>query len=380
MTDEIQEGVGTQTIDYDNLTLPDPDAKKEDDNIESEEEQQSEEVTEDVNEETQEEVTEDATDSSETNETAKEESEGVEEVEETTNEVDEPTELPEEPSSVFDISAETEGVIKDLNELKEVSQVLSDPFFNKLYNYYKSTGDVKPFLDANSKDYSKMSDIDILKLKHLEDYKDFDLEPEVVSQLFEEEVLSKFEGKDDDGLEGKVALAKLKREAKKARSSFIETQNEFIAPTLEEKPKIDEAEIVKQRNEARKLAANQLKDVVKGNKLSVEISEGVDAIKLDVDPSQVIEAAINPMEWMSRSIVKNGVTDWSTLSQMVAFTNNPQGFLENLNKHGNNLGQKKFVEKNLKNKPKASGRKPTNSTSSSDPYSLEAFRNAKIRN
>ena len=150
--------------------------------------------------------------------------------------------------------------------------------------------------------------------------------------------------------------------------------------SLEEKPKIDEAEIVKQRNEARKLAANQLKDVVKGNKLSVEISEGVDAIKLDVDPSQVIEAAINPMEWMSRSIVKNGVTDWSTLSQMVAFTNNPQGFLENLYKHGNNLGQKKFVEKNLKNKPKASGRKPTNSTSSSDPYSLEAFRNAKIRN
>ena len=57
----------------------------------------------------------------------------------------EPTELPEEPSAVFDVSAETEGVIKDLNELKEVSQVLSDPFFNKLYNYYKSTGDVKPF-------------------------------------------------------------------------------------------------------------------------------------------------------------------------------------------------------------------------------------------
>tara|TARA_R110002073_G_scaffold27340_1_gene88390 strand:- start:2378 stop:3517 length:1140 start_codon:yes stop_codon:yes gene_type:complete len=376
MSNDMQEGFNSQDIDYDNLVLPDPDDNKEEDKVESEEE--TDEVTEEVTNEAEEEVTEDTVDGDQTEDKPTEDtSEKVEEVQSEAIQADEPTEEVQEPSPIFDVSAETEGVIKDLKELKEVSQVLSDPFFNKLYNYYKSTGDVKPFLDANSKDYSKMSDIDILQLKHREDYKDFDLEPQVLAHLFEEEVLSKFEGKDDDGLEGKVALAKLKREASKARSSFIETQNEFLAPTLEEKPKIDEVDTVRQRNEARKLAANQLKDVVKDNKLSVEISEGVDAIKLDIDPSQVIEAAINPMEWMSRSIVKNGVTDWSTLSQMVAFTNNPQGFLQNLYKHGNNLGQKKFVEKNLKNKPKVSGRKPTNSISSSDPYSLEAFRNAK---
>ena len=46
MIDEIQEGVGSQTIDYDNLTLPDPDAKQENEQNESEEEQQTEEVNE----------------------------------------------------------------------------------------------------------------------------------------------------------------------------------------------------------------------------------------------------------------------------------------------------------------------------------------------
>jgi len=376
MNEDIQEGVVPQTIDYDNLDLPDPDAKQEDDQSESEEQQETEEVTEEVNEETQEEVTEDAADSSEKDETTKEESEGVEEVKETTNEVVEQTEITQESNALFDVGAETEGVIQDIDQLKEVSRVLSDPFFKKMYDYYKDTGDIKPFLQANSIDYSKMSDVEILRLKHQEDYKGYELEQDVINHLFEEEVLSKFEGREDDGLEAKVARARLKKEANQARSAFVNTQNEFMAPTLDGQPKVDEAEMVKQRNEQRRFAANQLKSVVKDNKLSVEIAEGVDALKLDIDPSKIIEAAINPMDWIAKSVIKDGQTDWNKLSQLVAFSNDPQGFLENLYKHGNNLGQKKFVEKNLKNKPKATGRKPTNSMAGTDPYSLEAFKNS----
>ena len=377
MNEDIQEGVGSQTIDYDNLTLPDPDAKQKDEQTESEEEQQTEEVTEEVNEETQEEVTDDATDSSEENETATEESERVEEVKETTNEAVEPTEVTQESNALFDVGAETEGVIKDIDQLKEVSRVLSDPFFKKMYDYYKDTGDIKPFLQANSTDYSKMSDVEILRIKHQEDYKDLDLSQDVMDHLFTEEVLEKFNGREDDSLEGKVALAKLKKEANQARSAFVNAQNEFMAPTLDGQPKVDEAEMVKQRNEQRRFAADQLKSVVKDNKLSVEIAEGVDALKLDIDPSKIIDAALSPVEWLQKTVVKDGQTDWNKLSQLVAFSNNPQGFKENLYKHGNNLGQKKFVEKNLKNKPKATGRKPTNGTAGLDPYSLEAFQNSK---
>ena len=381
MNDKIEEGVMEQTVDYDNLTLPDPDAKQEDKQPEPEEQQETEEVqeevtNEEVTNETEEEVTEDPADSSEENETTKEESKGAEEVKEGTNEAVEQTETTEESSPIFDINAETEGVIKDIDQLKEVSQVLSDPFFKKMYDYYKEAGDIKPFLQANSTDYSKMSDVEILRIKHREDYKDLDLSQDVMDHLFNEEVLEKFNGREDDSLEGKVALAKLKKEANQARSAFIKAQNEFLAPTLDGKPKVDEAEMVKQRNEQRRFAADQLKSVVKNNKLSVEIADGVDALKLDVDPSKIIEAAINPMGWISNSVVKDGQTDWNKLSQLVAFSNNPQGFKENLYKHGNNLGQKKFVEKNLKNKPKASGRKPTNNLAGLDPYSLEAFKNS----
>ena len=371
MIDEIQEGVGTQTIDYDNLTLPDPDAQQEDST-------DTEENNEEVTDEAQEEVTEDTTDSDQTEDEATEDtSEEVEEVQSETVQADEPTEPIQESSPIFDVGAETEGVIQDIDQLKEVSKVLSDPFFKKMYDYYKQTGDIKPFLQANSTDYSKMSDVEILRIKHQEDYKDLDLSQDVMDHLFQEEVLEKFNARDDDGLEGKVALAKLKKEANQARSAFVNTQNEFMAPTLEGQPKVDEAEMVKQRNEQRRFAADQLKSIVKDNKLSVEIAEGVDALKLDVDPSKIIEAAINPMDWIAKSVVKDGQTDWNKLSQLVAFSNNPQGFLENLYKHGNNLGQKKFVEKNLKNKPKATGRKPTNGTAGLDPYSLEAFKNSK---
>ena len=246
-----------------------------------------------------------------------------------------------------------------------------------MYDYYKQTGDIKPFLQANSTDYSKMSDVEILRIKHQEDYKDLDLSQDVMDHLFTEEVLEKFNGREDDSLEGKVALAKLKKEANQARSAFVNAQNEFMAPTLDGQPKVDEAEMVKQRNEQRRFAADQLKGIVKDNKLSVEVAEGVDALKLDVDPSKIIEAAINPMDWIAQTIVKNGQTDWNKLSQLVAFSNNPQGFKENLYKHGNNLGQKDFVQKNLKNKPKTTGRKPTNGTAGLDPYSLEAFKSSR---
>ena len=371
MIDEIQEGVGSQTIDYDNLTLPDPDAKQE-------EPTDTEENNEEVTDEVQEEVTEDTTDSDQTEDEATEDtSEEVEEVQSETVQADEPTEEVKESSPVFDVAAETEGVIQDIDQLKEVSRVLSDPFFKKMYDYYKQTGDIKPFLQANSTDYSKMSDVEILRIKHQEDYKDLDLSQDVMDHLFQEEVLEKFNARDDDGLEGKVALAKLKKEANQARSAFVNAQNEFMAPTLEGQPKVDEAEMVKQRNEQRRFAADQLKSVVKDNKLSVEIAEGVDALKLDIDPSKIIDAALSPVEWLQKTVVKNGQTDWNKLSQLVAFSNNPQGFKENLYKHGNNLGQKKFVEKNLKNKPKATGRKPTNGTAGLDPYSLEAFQNSK---
>ena len=371
MNDEIQEGVGTQTIDYDNLTLPDPDAKQE-------EPTDTEENNEEVTDEVQEAVTEDTTDSDQTEDKATEDtSEEVEEVQSETVQADEPTEPIQESSPIFDVAAETEGVIQDIDQLKEVSRVLSDPFFKKMYDYYKDTGDIKPFLQANSTDYSKMSDVEILRIKHQEDYKDLDLSQDVMDHLFTEEVLEKFNGREDDSLEGKVALAKLKKEANQARSAFVNAQNEFMAPTLEGQPKVDEAEMVKQRNEQRRFAADQLKSVIKDNKLSVEVAEGVDALKLDIDPSKIIDAALSPVEWLQKTVVKDGQTDWNKLSQLVAFSNDPQGFLGNLYKHGNNLGQKKFVEKNLKNKPKATGRKPTNGTAGLDPYSLEAFQNSK---
>ena len=370
MIDEIQEGVGAQTIDYDNLTLPDPDDKQE-------ESTDTEENNEEVTDEAQEEVTEDTTDSDQTeNEATTDTSEEVKEVQGNAVQADEPTEKVKESTPIFDVGAETNGVIQDIDQLKEVSRVLSDPFFKKMYDYYKQTGDIKPFLQANSTDYSKMSDIDILRIKHQEDYKDLDLSQDVMDHLFQEEVLEKFNARDDDGLEGKVALAKLKKEANLARSAFVNAQNEFMAPTLEGQPKVDEAEMVKQRNEQRRFAADQLKSVVKDNKLSVEIAEGVDALKLDIDPSKIIDAALSPIEWLQKTVVKDGQTDWNKLSQLVAFSNDPQGFKENLYKHGNNLGQKKFVEKNLKNKSKETGRKPTNGTAGLDPYSLEAFKNS----
>jgi len=371
MIDEIQEGVGSQTIDYDNLTLPDPDDKQE-------ESTDTEENNEEVTNEAEEEVTEDTNNSDQTeDETTTDTSEEVEEVQSDVVQADEPTEKVKESTPIFDVGAETNGVIRDIDQLKEVSRVLGDPFFKKMYDYYKDTGDIKPFLQANSTDYSKMSDIDILRIKHQEDYKDLDLSQDVMDHLFQEEVLEKFNARDDDGLEGKVALAKLKKEANQARSAFVNAQNEFMAPTLEGQPKVDEAEMVKQRNEQRRFAADQLKSVVKDNKLLVEIAEGVDALKLEIDPSKIIDAALSPVEWLQKTVVKDGQTDWNKLSQLVAFSNNPQGFKENLYKHGNNLGQKKFVEKNLKNKPKATGRKPTNGTAGLDPYSLEAFQNSK---
>ena len=343
----------TQKFDYDNFNLPDPDKQEAVAEVAVEEEVVEEEVVEE--EVVEEEVVEEKV---------------VEEV------IADVEKVEENPVGLFDISAETSGVISSLEELKEVSQVLSDPFFKKMYDYYKQEGNVKPFLEANSVDYSKMSDVQLLKMKHQEEYKELELSQDVIDQLFQEEVLDKFSDLEEDSLEGRVAKAKLKKEANIARSAFINRQNEFMAPALEGKPKVSDAEAVKQRNEQRKFVSDQLKTVIKDNKLSVEVAEGADALSVNIDPSKIIDAAIDPMTWISKAVVNNGQTDWNKLSQLVAFSNDPHGFIQNLYKHGNSLGQKKFVEKNLKNKTVVSGRKPTNSLSGLDPYSLEAFRAA----
>ena len=195
MSNDMQEGFNSQDIDYDNLVLPDPDDNKEEDKVESEEE--TDEVTEEVTNEAEEEVTEDTVDGYQTEDKPTEDtSEKVEEVQSEAIQADEPTEPTQESSPIFDVAAETEGVIQDIDELKEVSKVLSDPFFKKMYDYYKGTGDIKPFLQANSTDYSKMSDVEILRIKHQEDYKDLDLSQDVMDHLFTEEVLEKFNGRE----------------------------------------------------------------------------------------------------------------------------------------------------------------------------------------
>lgn len=336
----------------------------------------------DVEEDDQEEIVEDETTEEDDEIVNEEETEEESEVEADDQEEEETTEEENEAPPVFDINDFTEGGIKSQQELKEVAKVLKDPYFKKVFDYFKAEGTLQPFLQAYSTDYSKLSDIEVLKLKHKEQYEGLDLPEEVIEAAFQKDVASNLvlNPEDHDELDVQIAQAKLKKEAKEARNAFIQRQSEFAEPTREEPRKPTEQELLEKRNNDRRTVQKVLAPILKGNKLSVEVADGVNPVEFDVDPSTVGDAAIDPMNFIVKAVMRDGKTDFKKLSELVVFANDPAAYRSKFYNHEGKV--KEFVDKELKNKTTTKGKKPTNTyrRGDFDPYSMEALKAMKLRN
>jgi len=273
------------------------------------------------------------------------------------NQLDESTTQKEEANEVED-AVEIENQAMDTIEQEEATEEstttqpaaeykFKDDFIKKAVDYYDTYGNLTPFLEATSKDYDAVSDVDILRANF--DKENSDLSEKARNRLFEKE-LEKYnlESYDEDDTE--VGNALLKRDAGKLRKALKEEQQQFIqsiqpqGQVQEQQPTQEELEA--QQAESRKIIQSGISGVVKNNLIKVEANG--EGINYQIgDTTKVVDYALDSSKFLS-TFAKDGQVDWDKWTKVVAFAENPTQFISELIKHGKSLGRK-MMEAELKN-------------------------------
>ena len=189
-------------------------------------------------------------------------------VDEQVEEKEEPNALPESLVEETPVATEetpawmseyenAEAMFAALNELKNAPQPEApkeeyDEFMKGAIEYYKQTGDLTPYLEAKTVDYSALSDKEVFAKSLRNDYPN--ISEKAFERLLDKEISNRFgelESEYSDGEDDETSLARelLKAEADKLRTKFKEQQDKFSAPEREAN-ELSEEDIAKQQAEA----------------------------------------------------------------------------------------------------------------------------------
>ena len=243
-----------------------------------------------------------------------------------------------------------------------------DDFIKKAVDYYDTYGNLTPFLEATSKDYDSLSDVEILKSNF--DKENSDLSEKARNRLFEKE-LEKYNLDSYDEDDNEVGNALLKRDAGKLRKALKEEQQQFIQSIQpqaqgqqEQQPSQEELEA--QQAESRNIIQSGISGVVKNNLIKVEANG--EGINYQIgDTTKVVDYALDSSKFLS-TFAKDGQVDWDIWTKVVAFAENPTQFISELIKHGKSLGRK-LMEAELKNvTPPTNSKEVIESNENTNPF------------
>jgi hypothetical protein len=253
-----------------------------------------------------------------------------------------------------EIGSQTMDTIEQEEPTEEPTQTqptaeykFKDDFIKKAVDYYDTYGNLTPFLEATSKDYDAISDVEILKANF--DKENSDLSEKARNRLFEKELERyNLDSYDEDDTE--VGNALLKRDAGKLRKALKEEQQQFIQSIQpqgqEQQQQPSQEELEAQQAESRKIIQSGVSGVVKNNLIKVEANG--EGINYQIgDTTKVVDYALDSSKFLS-TFAKDGQVDWDKWTKVVAFAENPTQFISELIKHGKSLGRK-MMEAELKN-------------------------------
>ena len=272
-------------------------------------------------------------------------------------------------NQAMDTIEEEETNTEDTTQTQPTAEYkFKDDFIKKAVDYYDTYGNLTPFLEATSKDYDAMSDVDLLRANF--DKENSDLSEKARNRLFEKE-LEKYnlESYDEDDTE--VGNALLKRDAGKLRKALKEEQQQFIQSIQpqgqgqqEQQPSPEELEA--QQAESRKIIQSGISGVVKNNLIKVEANG--EGINYQIgDTTKVVDYALDSSKFLS-TFAKDGQVDWDKWTKVVAFAENPTQFISELIKHGKSLGRK-LMEAELKNvTPPTNSKEVIESNDNTNPF------------
>lgn len=240
--------------------------------------------------------------------------------------------------------------------------------------FRKGGGDPIKFLEVQKRDWSKISDAEVLRYDLKKQFPDLDEEEFEI--LADKRINARFSIGEEftDPKEKKAAELELKIEADAKRKAFKEEDSKFLLTAREA-----DTEQVRQKEAAEKTKLDFLDFVGESEKTKAFVAtkeiiagEGAESVKIQADPSKVLGYVLEPEKFWS--LFEKPVSDETgketgkeldldLLYAAINFALDRKGFEKTLIDHGKSLGSKS-EEEELHNvpktvQPKAGGKEET---------------------
>lgn len=260
-----------------------------------------------------------------------------------------PSPDPAPPAPVNDFPSERfEGKFKSWDELVEFTkkpapepQKFDEPL-QKLIDKYLIDGDLTEYFRANSVDYDKLSDEEVVRRDFFAKNSDLGLSVEAANKLWEKELAKfKLDPEEHDSTDVEIASAMMKREASKLREAGKESQKAYLVPSRQVAPKAsvdDLAKAVHAMPEAQSMKSGK----------SISFKSGDSVINYGVND---VDGALNLManeEAFGALFLENGRPNIDKWVRMVEFVRNEDAIIKTIFDQGLAAGQK-IIENEIKN-------------------------------
>lgn len=251
-----------------------------------------------------------------------------------------------------------------------------DDFIKQVVEFYEKTGDLTPYLQAKTVDFTSMSDEEIMRRNLREQYSD--LSDKAFDRLYKQQVTDKFKLDLEEWTEEDVELGRelLKVEASKVRNQYLEWQKNFQAPEPgvpdQSQDLMAEAQETLQRFEQEVRSNEFTKSLLEGKKLTIKTADGEFNYEIP-DANPLLDMTVNNDLFFSQFANEQGNLDYAKWYKTAAYSQNPELFEKALINYGKTLGRSE-VTKEIKNPSNAQvGDVPTEGSGDFKSGLLQAF-------
>lgn len=246
-----------------------------------------------------------------------------------------------------------------------------DDFIKGVVEFYEKTGDLTPYLQAKTVDFTKLSDEDILRRNLREQYSE--LSDGAFERLYKQQVVDKYKLDPDEWSEEDAQLERelMKVEASKLRSKYQEWQQGFKAPEPEptDADKLVAEQMQRFEQDVKENALT--KSLLENKKISMKTQDG--EFNYEVEPSQLLEMTLDNDRFFAQFANDKGELDYDRWYKVAAYSSNPEQFERSLINFGKTLGRQE-IAKEIKNPTvNTSGDVPTEGATDFRTGLLQAF-------
>lgn len=257
-----------------------------------------------------------------------------------------------------------------------------DDFIKQVVEFYEKTGDLTPYLQAKTVDFTKMSDEEIMRRNLREQYSD--LSDKAFDRLYKQQVVDKFKLDTDEWGEEDSELGRelLKVEASKLRNQYLDWQKNFSAP--EPEVSLEQAQAQAQAQELlakfeQEVRSNELtKSLLEGKKLTIKTADGEFNYEIP-EADSLLDMTIDNDRFFGQFANEQGQLDYARWYKTAAYSQNPELFEKALINYGKTLGRSE-ITKEIKNPSTAPvGDVPTEASGDFTTGLLQAFASRGIQ-